>query len=284
MLIAQISDLHLGFVPNDPDEMNARRLDAVLARIAALPVPPALVIASGDLTERGDAESYQRLRDKLSALPAPVLYALGNHDNREGFAAVFPERAMPDGFLHYVVGQDDLRLVVLDTLEPGRHGGAFCAARARWLTERLDEAPDRPTLLVLHHPPIESGIGWLTAESDEPWVRRLGAVIRGRSNIVALLCGHFHRAMTGRFEGIPVVVCPPTSPWASLALAPFDPDQLDGRPMVVDLPPGYAIHLWRDGRLTSHVDRAEPEKMLVGFDETMRPLLLRTLKERRETD
>lgn len=261
--------------------MNARRLDAVLDRIAALQIPPALIIASGDLTERGDVESYRALRDKLSACPAPVVYALGNHDNREAFGTVFPELAMPEGFLHYVVEQDGVRLLVLDTLEPGRHGGAFCAVRARWLAERLDEAPDRPTLLVLHHPPIASGIGWLTADSEEPWVRRLGAAIRGRRNIVALLCGHFHRAIAGRFEGFPVIVCPPTAPWAALALGPFDTDP-DDRPMVVDLPPACALHLWQGGHLTSHVDRAEPEKVLVRYDETMRPLVQRAIRERQD--
>jgi 3',5'-cyclic AMP phosphodiesterase CpdA len=34
--------------------MNARRLDAVLARLRSLPTPPDALIASGDLTERGD--------------------------------------------------------------------------------------------------------------------------------------------------------------------------------------------------------------------------------------
>jgi hypothetical protein len=31
--------------------------------------------------------------------------------------------------------------VLLDTFEPGRHGGAFCEARQAWLTAALDEAP-----------------------------------------------------------------------------------------------------------------------------------------------
>lgn len=262
--------------------MNARRLDAVLDRLAALPTPPTLVIASGDLTERGDEASYRRLRDTLSAFPIPVLFALGNHDNREAFGAAFPERSMPDGFLHYAAECGDVRLLVLDTLEQGRHGGGFCDVRARWLAERLDEAPDRPTILVLHHPPIESGIDWLTTVPTEAWVRRLAGAISARRNIVALLCGHFHRSMTARFEGFPVLVCPPTAPWAALSLAPFDPDHPDGRAMIVDSPPGYALHLWRDGQLISHVDRAAPEETLVRYDETMRALVRRVVNERPE--
>jgi len=280
MLIAQISDLHIGFVSDDPNEMNAVRLDAVLARIAQLPAPPDALILSGDLTERGDESSYRRLRDTLAACPSPLLYVLGNHDNRAGFRAVFPDLPMPDGFLQYAHDLGDLRLLVLDTLEEGRHGGGFCEVRARWLVERLDEAPDRPTILVLHHPPVETGIGWLTTDLDEPWVKRLGDAIRGRSNIIALLCGHIHRAIASRYADIPVVVCPSSAPAAALALAPLDPAQPDGRPLVVDTPPGLMVHLWRHGQLVSHVDRAEPEGLIVEYDATMLPLTQRVFGER----
>jgi 3',5'-cyclic AMP phosphodiesterase CpdA len=238
------------------------------------------LIASGDLTERGDEASYRRLRDKLSACPFPVHYALGNHDNRDAFGSVFPELPMRGGFLHYAVDCGDLRLLVLDTLEPGRHGGGFCAARAAWLTERLDEEPDRPTIIVLHHPPIETGIGWLTTDPAEPWVERLAAAIDGRRNIVALLCGHIHRSITARFGEFPVVVCPPTAPVAALTLAPLDPDHPDGRPIIVDTPPAYALHLWRHGQLVSHVDRIERQDVLVTYDAAMRPLMQKVFGER----
>lgn len=280
MLIAQISDLHLGFVPDDPGEMNARRLNAVLDRLAALPVQPDLLIASGDLTERGDAASYRRVRDALAACPFPVHYALGNHDRREAFGAVFPDLALPGGFLQYEIDCGDLRVLVLDTLEVGRHGGAFCAVRACWLAERLDEAPDRPTILVLHHPPIATGIDWLTTMPDEPWVQRLAAAITGRDNIVALLAGHIHRSIAGRFEGVPVFVGPSTAPAATLTLTPIDPTRPDDRALIVDVPPAFALHLWRDGRLVSHVDRVEPEDVVLRYDERMRGMMERVLRER----
>lgn len=280
MLIAQISDLHIGFVSDDPDEMNTRRLDAVLARLTTSPTPPDALIASGDLAERGDETSYRRLRDRLAACPFPTHYVLGNHDDRDAFQAVFPDLAMPGGFLHYAADCGDLRLLVLDTLEQGRHGGGFCAARAAWLRDRLDEEPDRPTVLALHHPPVDAGIGWLTTDPREPWVRRLAGAIRGRRNIVALLCGHFHRAAFARFEDFPVVICPPTAPFAALELATIDPERPDGRPMIVDVPPAYALHLWRHGQLVSHIDRAEPEDVLVRYDDAMRPLVQRTFGER----
>ncbi|MDB5678851.1 metallophosphoesterase [Sphingomonas bacterium] len=270
----------MGFVLDDPDEMNARRLDAVLDRLKSLPTPPDALIASGDLTERGDEASYRRLRAKLEACPFPVHYALGNHDTREGFAAAFPDLAMPGGFFQYAADCGELRLLVLDTLEPGRHGGGFDDARAAWLAERLDEAPERPTIIVLHHPPIETGIDWLTTDPAEPWVRRLADTIAGRGNIVALVSGHIHRSITGQFAGFPVVVCPPTAPVAALELAPIDPDRPDGRPIIVDTPPAYALHLWRHGQLISHVDRVERQEPVVSYDKTMQPLMRKVFGER----
>ena len=190
MLIAQVTDIHLGFEPDCPGEFNRQRLDRVLDELAALQPRPDMLIATGDLIDRGDKDSYLRLREAFADLPFPVHYALGNHDVRTTFAEVFPEARFDGGFLQYVVEAGPLRLIVLDTLEEGRHGGAFCDARAAWLNARLDEAPDARNLIVLHHPPFEAGIPWMNTDPAEPWVEQLAACVRGRDNIVGMVCGH----------------------------------------------------------------------------------------------
>src|SRR3546814_18052035 len=101
---------------------------------------------------------------------------MGNHDDRAHFAAHFPHIPQNDGFVHYVIAQDGRRIIMLDTLEPGRHGGAFCERRAQWLDARLNEDDVTPTLIVMHHPPAEVGIDWMNnhpedTRSDE---RRVG--------------------------------------------------------------------------------------------------------------
>jgi hypothetical protein len=40
MLIAQITDIHLGFEPDNPDEFNRKRLDQTLAVLAGLKPQP----------------------------------------------------------------------------------------------------------------------------------------------------------------------------------------------------------------------------------------------------
>ena len=181
MLIAQITDLHLGFDPINPDEFNRCRLDAVLAALRDLSPRPDLMLVTGDIANDGDdAQSYARYAEAIADLPFPVWPLMGNHDSRAPFLKQFPETPSAGGFIQYAIDDHPLRILVLDTLEAGRHGGAFCETRAAWLAARLDEAPERPTLIALHHPPIATGIPWLTEDPDAAWAREARSAL-GRS-------------------------------------------------------------------------------------------------------
>ena len=134
MLIAQITDVHLGFEPNNPAEFNRKRLDQTLRALMATKPRPDLLLVTGDLVDTGDDDvSYGRLKEALSALPFPVWFAMGNHDSRGPFLEHFPHIGSHDGFIQYAIEEYPVRIIVLDTLEEGRHGGAFCETRAAWL-------------------------------------------------------------------------------------------------------------------------------------------------------
>jgi Icc protein len=280
MLIAQLTDIHLGFEPDNPGELNRQRLDRAVAALLALDPQPDLLLATGDLTDLGDADSYARLREALAPLPFPVLPCVGNHDLRAGFTAAFPDIPTEGGFVQYVVEDWPLRLVVLDTLEEGRHGGAFCEARAAWLDARLNEAPRRPTLLVLHHPPIATGIDWMTTGPHEAWAHRLTEVVSRHDQVVAAVSGHIHRPMVSPWAGTTLIVCPSTAPQVVLDLKPMDPQRPDNRPLIVAEPPGYALHLWTEGRLVSHFGRAEDAPVLARYDAKIQPFIDHLFKER----
>jgi len=275
LLIAQITDLHIGFDPDDPDELNRRRLDRTLRTLVEMRPRPDVLLVTGDLAEEGDDEvSYRRLAGALADLPFPWYPAMGNHDGREAFRRVFPDApAAEDGFVHYSLDHLPLRIVVLDTLEDGRHGGGFCETRAAWLAARLDEAPERPTLVVLHHPPIDTGLSWMTENPDAAWVGRLRAVVERHDNIVAMIAGHLHRPVIARWAGTTLAVCPSTAPQVALDLAPIDPDRPDGRPMILADPPAFALHLWNGRELVTHFDTAEEHDVLASYTEKLQPLV-----------
>jgi 3',5'-cyclic-AMP phosphodiesterase len=283
MLIAQITDLHLGFDPDDPDEFNRQRLDRTLAALCVLHPTPDLVLVTGDIADNGeDGISYERYAEAIGVLPFPAWPMMGNHDSRAPFLARFPETRTADGFIQYEIDAGPIRILMLDTLQEGRHGGAYCEDRAGWLADRLDSAPERPTLIALHHPPIDTGIDWLTERPDAAWIGRLHDVLVGRPNILGIIAGHVHRPITTMFAGHSLFVCPSTAPQVALDLTPIDPDAPDGRPMIIADHPYFALHWWNGRNLISHLVTAEEDEVLASFTPDLQPLV-RMLAEEKKT-
>lgn len=283
MLIAQITDCHVGFDLADPQEDNVRRLRAVLDELTHGPNRPDLVLLSGDLTNHGEPESYARLVALLADYALPFQLMVGNHDERTAFRTAFPAAPNHDGFVQYELPLPGLRLIALDTIEPGRHGGAFCAERAAWLAERLDADPVTAVLIAMHHPPIVSGIDWMDGTGNEAWIARFTAVIEGRPQVRAIIAGHLHRAIHTTVAGVPLTVCPASAPAVTLDLSPIDPDRPDGRPMVQAEPAGYALHRWDGARLTSHIGALSPDgpwTALASYDAAMAGTVRQNAAER----
>jgi 3',5'-cyclic AMP phosphodiesterase CpdA len=254
LTIAQITDLH---VTSDKDPVNkkrnAKRLRAVLASIHALQPRPLAIIASGDLVDRGEPEEYAELRAILRDVEIPIHMGLGNHDKRAPFRAAYPEVPLDErGFVQYAADIGGLRLIMLDTLDEASGDGAFCDDRAAWLTRTLDAAPGIPTIIALHHPPILSGIQWMDPKPDDPWVLRLARALKGREQVLTAVCGHTHRAFHGVLAGHVFAAAPATSIQLTLNLTPVDMRIPDGREILVDEPPGYALLMWEQGALTTH--------------------------------
>lgn len=283
MLVAQITDLHLGFDPGNPDEYNRQRLDQTLRLLSAMTPRPDLLLVTGDIADNGDDRySYDRFREAIAGLPFRVCPAMGNHDNRAVFREVFPDTPDVDGYIQYAVEDFPVRILVLDTLEIGRHGGGFDEVRARWLEDRLAEAPDRPTLLVLHHPPIATGLSWMTENPEARWVRKLRPIVAANANIVAMVCGHLHRPIVTRWAGTALAVCPSTAPQVALDLQKMDPDQPDERPMIVADRPYFALHYWNGDGLITHFDTVEEHEILARFSPRRQALIRMLLRERDE--
>jgi 3',5'-cyclic-AMP phosphodiesterase len=253
MLIAQITDLHIstpGSV-NDRYFRTVEHLERAVAHLNALTPRPDVVLATGDLVERGEPAEYARLRAILDGLAMPLYVIPGNHDAREPLARAFADRGyLPQGggFLHYTVEDWPVRLIGLDTHVPGAPGGLLCAERLAWLDARLGEGSERPTVVFMHHPPFVTGMRAMDAMGLEGKAE-LAAVIGGHPQVERVLCGHVHRPMTRRFGGTVATTCPATAHQLALDLA------AEPRLAVVMEPPACMLHLWLgpDEGLVSHV-------------------------------
>lgn len=247
-LLAQITDLHIGVGPDDGEA--ARRLAAVVAALAALDPAPDAVVATGDLVRNGEPAEYERVRELLAPLAVPVHVLPGNHDDRAALrAALLPASSSdPSAFVQYATAVGGLRLVVCDTTEPGSDGGRLCAERMGWIAATLADDRETPTLLAMHHPPFLSGIRGMDAIGlDDATRAELGAILSEAANVHRVLAGHVHRAMLAACGGCPAFTCPSSD--VAIALDLSGALELT----VLAEPPAFALHLFADGGLTTHV-------------------------------
>jgi Icc protein len=244
MLIAQITDTHVtmpgALVYGIVD--TAKSLGQAVTALNRLSPLPDVTVITGDLVERGEPEEYDHLCALLAPLQMPVLVIPGNHDAREPLRKAFiADGYLPrEGFLSYAVEDHPMRIVALDTLVPGEVGGALCAERLLWVEGVLAAAADRPTLVLMHHPPFVTGVGRMD-QKGLGGSASFAEIVRRHPNIERILCGHLHRPIDSRFAGTIAGTAPSTAHQIVLDLRP-------GAPLSFAFePPGYQLHYWREG-------------------------------------
>jgi 3',5'-cyclic AMP phosphodiesterase CpdA len=187
--ILHFSDLHFG-ARADP------AIDEAIAAFVAR-TQPQLIVATGDLTHRGQPAQHDRAAAFLRGLGAPVVAVPGNHDIPYSFPARFtqPWREFDRQWdtTEPVYSTEDVHLVGMNSVRPWRHqsGGVNDAQLAR-VGERLAAAPAGALRVVaLHHQLI--GAPWRTRK--KPVARRnhvLAFLIDAGAELI--LGGHIHQA------------------------------------------------------------------------------------------
>jgi Icc protein len=184
---------------------------------------------------------------------APVHVLRGNHDDPVLIHKMFALSAEPgDGDYRYAIEVGGLRVVVCDSAVEGSDGGGFGPERLAWLESILDQDVERPTIVAMHHPPIDIGIDALDViRIPDADAEPLASSLAQRSQVRRLICGHVHRGAVGTLGPTSVFTCPSNHLAAELEIrAGGSPDDLE---LVLE-PPAFAVHaLLEGGRLVSHV-------------------------------
>lgn len=249
--IIQISDTHI--VPEGALAYGQVDTAAALAETVAtinrlLPQigPVDLVIVTGDLTEHGTPEEYDRFKMLMADLDLPYRVLPGNHDRREPMRESFADAQwMPrTGPLDWQIDFEDFAVVGLDSLTESAAHGTLEPATLSFLTDALSGLGDKPAIVGFHHPPFAVGIKAMDAQNLHD-ADSLGTALSLHSGQVRLVCGHLHRSIAGLFSGSLCQVCPGTSHAVTL-----DQRANAGNSLTKE-PGGMLLHEWRgDGFLT----------------------------------
>ena len=210
----QLSDLHVvkegarasGVL--DTRSIMRAAIDRLIAMRPGLDPLDALLV-SGDISDDGSADSYTFARVELERLDLPIHVVPGNHDAREPFRAAFADLAeMPsEGLFDWAVTIGDTVVIGLDTLVEGQGGGRLRADSLELLRNALNATGSGPVVVMLHHPPLRTGIRFMDAIGLEN-PDALETTLADTDRHVTLIAGHVHGVHHGQLGRHRVATAP----------------------------------------------------------------------------
>ncbi len=239
---AQITDTHQG------PWVHSKRYEEAVRQINGTSFPLLCVLHTGDHMCNGfkDPEQTSAISNRLARFTVPLLTVPGNHDIPvkrpqpsldlyRRYIGPLATRFETNGVVFLALYTEPLRGHKIDT-------GDYDPAA--WLTKELDASGDKPVIVATHTP---DGLdyyrggeqpGW-PEECREKWLRALR-----HGNVVAILCGHYHRDELHWNElGIPTYVCSSVAGFwgrqGSYRIYEFDPRtrRLGYRTFYIEDPP-----------------------------------------------
>ncbi len=240
--LIQLTDCHLGPFPEYrlAGVRTLASFEEVLARIAADPQPPDLVVATGDIAAHGSPDAYLAFAERMGARGLPYAWLPGNHDDFQLMQASLGAAAPYRPLLEVA----NWRLLLLNTAVPKAVGGNLAAAELELATATLAREAGQPVAVFMHHPPTAVGCRWL----DRQQVANggtLAEILVRHDTVGAVFCGHIHQQATLDYAGTVLHATPSTC----FQFAPHSDD------FAVDTrPPGYRwIDLYDNGTLDTGV-------------------------------
>ncbi len=221
--IVQLTDLHLF---SDPKEQllgvnTEESFLAVLDLALQSHEKPDLMILSGDLTQDGSEEAYNRLQGYLSQLDFPCYCLPGNHDNPVLMQSIL-NRGNIQTSPH--IQNNGWQIICLDSKLAGSEGGHLSDQELKKLSKSLADHPNLPTLIAFHHPPLPIDCPWLdTMTLDNP--KALFEITNQHPQVKGLLLGHVHQEKDWQKNGVRLLATPSTCFQFKPNTADFELDQ-----------------------------------------------------------
>ena len=190
----QISDSHVGF-KGEANRDAAATLQEVVAKINALPSPPAFVIHTGDLTHGQKPGAFDTVAELLKGVKAEkVLYIPGEHDVFLDGGKEFLGRYANGGPGWQSYDYKGVHFVALVNVlkYKGEHLGALGDEQIAWLKKDLAGLSASTPVVVFAHVPLWAvypAWGWVTEDSQQ------AMALLTRFGSVTVLNGHIHQVL-----------------------------------------------------------------------------------------
>ena len=211
-----------------------------------------LVLATGDLVQDNSDEGYLRFRQDVKALNNKMVFWIpGNHDFQPKMFEILKEETV-SAKKHILLG-DKWQILLLDSQVQGVPHGQLEAEELDWLKLKLQEYPERYSLVVLHHHLLSTGSAWLDQHNLRN-ANELAEVLAPFKHVKALLYGHIHQQVDSEWLGYQVMATPSTC-------IQF---KADSNTFALDVvQPGWReIDLHADGHIETRVKRIQQASFL----------------------
>lgn len=179
-MLVQLSDIHVG--PQFRKEVFEKAVEEVNR------LNPDAVIVTGDLTENGILDEFERVKEYLKKIKIKNIIVLsGNHDYRNTGYLLF-KKYFPSKTIHEF---DDAVIITLGTARPDRDEGEVGYRQNLWLARTLSKYTNKTKIIAMHHHLISIP----DTGSDRIIVLDAGDVLQSAltAKINLVLCGHKHR-------------------------------------------------------------------------------------------
>jgi len=214
--------------------------------------PVETAVVTGDLTDFGTAEEYQRFQNIMAPLAIPYRIIPGNHDDRDAIRESFSDQdwVPKSGPINWATEFSGLALIGLDTTVHGEPYGHLEDVSLTFLDEKLRQLKTKSSLVAVHHPPILTG----KEKMDENNLResaRLKEILSAYQGEVRLICGHIHRNIVSLFGSIVCQIAPGTSHAVAMN------QQTNIQNCLTKEPGAFLLHEIRGGIVSHHIPIGE---------------------------
>lgn len=243
--IAQVTDIHL-FADEQQELLGVnttQSFQAVIKRLLCLQNQIDLLLLTGDLSQDGTAESYERLQHLLTPLAKPTYWTPGNHDFFPAMqqvlnqASISPEKEFIQGGWNFVL---------INSAVSGCVHGQLSETTLAWLDWRLASRSPQPALVALHHPPFPVNSDWLD-RSTLTNAENFFAVLDRHPQVKLVLFGHIHQEFHWQRNGVHYLGSPSTS-------VQFEPKSAHFS-LKLEYPGFRLIKLYPDGSWLTQIER-----------------------------